>query len=108
MTCPANKKSHTLYRAWPVCRSHATIKIHLGHILDKTQGATRFSASRSPKPYLFTEGQSVQYGRTGLSAHTYLYILFHPICDLLAQGVGSPVVFAYLEDKDSATNFFKL
>lgn len=35
-----------------------------------TQGATRFSAFRPPKPYPFTEGRQVQYGRTGLSAHT--------------------------------------
>lgn len=34
MTCSANKKSHTLYGAWLACRSHATIQVHLGHILD--------------------------------------------------------------------------
>lgn len=42
--------------------------------LGQNAGSDKVLASRSPKPYLLTEGQSVQYGRTGLSAHTYLYI----------------------------------
>lgn len=67
MTYFANKKKATP----PIGHgSRVVVKRH-----NTTQGATRFSVSRSLKPYLLTEGQSVQYGRTGLSAHTYyIYI----------------------------------
>lgn len=65
MTCSANKKKATPSVGHDSCVAHMRLFkfilgiswTYLGHILDKTQGAKSFSAFRSPKPYLFTEGQ---------------------------------------------------
>ena len=89
MTCSANKKSHTLYGAWLACRSHATIQVHLGHILDiswtNNAGSDKVLCL-SPPETLSAYRRAVSAIRQDGAVRTHLIYIFS--CQVLLNNSG--------------------